>query len=187
MRRLHVLAFVSSLGVGMAAMAASAAEKVVIGDIDDMSGPYADVTGAERRRSGQDGDRRLRRLRPRPADRAADLRPPEQARPRRTEGARMGRPERPDDAARRLQHRRQPGDERRDQREEGAVLRHRRRRRVADRQGLHALHDPLRLRHDRARQRHGAARSSNRAASRGSSSPPTTPSARSCKTPRPTS
>jgi branched-chain amino acid transport system substrate-binding protein len=30
----------------MAAMAASAADKVVIGDIDDMSGPYADVAGA---------------------------------------------------------------------------------------------------------------------------------------------
>jgi branched-chain amino acid transport system substrate-binding protein len=45
MKRLHVLAFVGSLGVGMAAMAASAADKVVIGDIDDMSGPYADVAG----------------------------------------------------------------------------------------------------------------------------------------------
>ena len=72
MKRLHVLAFVGSLAAGMSAMAASAAEKVVIGDIDDMSGPYADVLGAERRRSGQDGDRRLRRLRPRPADRAVD-------------------------------------------------------------------------------------------------------------------
>ena len=46
MSRLHVLAFVGSLGVGLAGMAASAAEKVVIGDIDDMSGPYADVAGA---------------------------------------------------------------------------------------------------------------------------------------------
>jgi branched-chain amino acid transport system substrate-binding protein len=46
MSRLQVLAIVSSLGVGMAAMAASAADKVVIGDIDDMSGPYADVAGA---------------------------------------------------------------------------------------------------------------------------------------------
>jgi branched-chain amino acid transport system substrate-binding protein len=46
MSRLHVLAFVGSLGVGMAAMTASAADKVVIGDIDDMSGPYADVAGA---------------------------------------------------------------------------------------------------------------------------------------------
>jgi len=46
MKRLHVLAFVGSLAAGMSAMAASAAEKVVIGDIDDMSGPYADVAGA---------------------------------------------------------------------------------------------------------------------------------------------
>jgi branched-chain amino acid transport system substrate-binding protein len=46
MNRLHVLAFVGSLAAGMSAMAASAAEKVVIGDIDDMSGPYADVAGA---------------------------------------------------------------------------------------------------------------------------------------------
>jgi branched-chain amino acid transport system substrate-binding protein len=46
MKRLNVLAFVGALGVGMAAMAASAADKVVIGDIDDMSGPYADVAGA---------------------------------------------------------------------------------------------------------------------------------------------
>ena len=47
MKRLQVLAFVGSLGVGMAAMAASAADKVVIGDIDDMSGPYADVIGPD--------------------------------------------------------------------------------------------------------------------------------------------
>ena len=140
-----------------------------------------------RRRSGQDGDRRLRRLRPRPADRGAELRPPEQARPRRAEGARMGRPERPDDAAGRLQHRRQPGDERRDQGEEGSVLRHRRRRRVADRQGLHALHDPLRLRHRPRSPTARRRRSSTRAARAGSSSPPTTPSAPSCRTPRPTS
>ena len=45
MKRLHVLAFVGSLAAGMSAMAAAAAEKVVIGDIDDMSGPYADVIG----------------------------------------------------------------------------------------------------------------------------------------------
>jgi branched-chain amino acid transport system substrate-binding protein len=46
MKRLHVLAFVGSLAAGMSAVAASAAEKVVIGDLDDMSGPYADVAGA---------------------------------------------------------------------------------------------------------------------------------------------
>ena len=39
MKRLHVLAFVGSLAAGMSVIAASAAEKVVIGDIDDMSGP----------------------------------------------------------------------------------------------------------------------------------------------------
>jgi len=46
MKRLHVLAMCGALAAGMSAMAASAAEKVVIGDIDDMSGPYADVVGA---------------------------------------------------------------------------------------------------------------------------------------------
>jgi len=46
MKRLHVLAFVGSLAAGMSAWAAVAADKVVIGDIDDMSGPYADVAGA---------------------------------------------------------------------------------------------------------------------------------------------
>jgi branched-chain amino acid transport system substrate-binding protein len=46
MKRLHVLAFVGSLAAGMSAWAAAAADKVVIGDIDDMSGPYADVAGA---------------------------------------------------------------------------------------------------------------------------------------------
>ena len=45
MKPLHVIAFVGALAAGMSAMAAAAAEKVVIGDIDDMSGPYADVIG----------------------------------------------------------------------------------------------------------------------------------------------
>jgi len=45
MKQLHVIAFVGALAAGMSAMAAAAAEKVVIGDIDDMSGPYADVIG----------------------------------------------------------------------------------------------------------------------------------------------
>ena len=38
------------------------ANKVVIGDIDDMSGLYADVIGRKRRRGDQDGDRGFRRL-----------------------------------------------------------------------------------------------------------------------------
>jgi len=80
-------------------------------------------------------------------------------------------------AARRLHTGVKPGDERGDQGEEGPLLRHRRRRRLADRQGLHALHHPLRLRHHRARQRHGEDHFSARAARAGSSSPPTTPSA----------
>jgi branched-chain amino acid transport system substrate-binding protein len=46
MKPLKYLAFVSVLGAGLWAVGASAAEKVVIGDIDDMSGPYADVIGA---------------------------------------------------------------------------------------------------------------------------------------------
>jgi branched-chain amino acid transport system substrate-binding protein len=46
MKPLKYLALVSVLGAGLWAVGASAAEKVVIGDIDDMSGPYADVIGA---------------------------------------------------------------------------------------------------------------------------------------------
>jgi branched-chain amino acid transport system substrate-binding protein len=46
MKRLHVLVMVGALAAGMSGVAASAAEKVVIGDIDDMSGPYADVVGS---------------------------------------------------------------------------------------------------------------------------------------------
>ena len=107
-----------------------------------------------RHRGDQDGDRRFWRNRARPADRGPDLRSSEQARHRRAETARMGRHRRPDDAARRLEHRGQPRHVLRGQGEEDPVHRHRRGRRVADRQGLHALYDPLRLRHDRARQRH---------------------------------
>ena len=46
----------------------AANDKVVIGDIDDMSGPYADVIGAWRRRGNQDGDRRFWRIGARKAD-----------------------------------------------------------------------------------------------------------------------
>jgi branched-chain amino acid transport system substrate-binding protein len=46
MKPLKYLAFVSVLGAALGAAGAGAAEKVVIGDIDDMSGPYADVIGA---------------------------------------------------------------------------------------------------------------------------------------------
>ena len=45
MKSLKVLAFAGVLGAGLWAVGAGAAEKVVIGDIDDMSGPYADVIG----------------------------------------------------------------------------------------------------------------------------------------------
>jgi branched-chain amino acid transport system substrate-binding protein len=45
MKPLKVLAFAGVLSAGLWAVGASAAEKVVIGDIDDMSGPYADVIG----------------------------------------------------------------------------------------------------------------------------------------------
>ena len=40
------------------------ADKVVIGDSDDMSGLYADVQGPGAHRSRQDGDRRFRRVGP---------------------------------------------------------------------------------------------------------------------------
>ena len=66
----------------------------------------------------------------------------------------MGRHVRPDHAARRLQHRRQPRHGERRQGEAHSLLRHRRRGRFPHRQGLQPLYDPLRLRHDRARQRH---------------------------------
>src|SRR6202451_3324791 len=43
----RMLMLAGALGASLAAGAASAAsDKVVIGDIDDMSGPYADVIGA---------------------------------------------------------------------------------------------------------------------------------------------
>ena len=46
MRPLRAFAIACSLAAGLEAAGASAADKVVIGDIDDMSGPYADVAGA---------------------------------------------------------------------------------------------------------------------------------------------
>ena len=46
MKPLRAFAIACSLAAGLEAAGASAADKVVIGDIDDMSGPYADVAGA---------------------------------------------------------------------------------------------------------------------------------------------
>ena len=69
---------------------------------------------------------------------------------------------------------------------EDRLLRHRRRGRVADRQGLQRLHDPLRLRHDRARQRHGED-DRRKGGKNWFSSPPTTPSAPSFRPRPPTS
>ncbi|THD42860.1 MAG: ABC transporter substrate-binding protein [Bradyrhizobium sp.] len=46
MKPLKVLAYVGVFAASLWAVGANAAEKVVIGDIDDMSGPYADVIGA---------------------------------------------------------------------------------------------------------------------------------------------
>ena len=153
LRRTLMLA--GALCASLAAGAASAADnKVVIGDIDDMSGPYADVIGS----AGVES------IKMAIADFGGSVlgQPIEvltfdhQNKPdsRRAETSRMGRHRRTDDAARRLQHRRQPRHVGRGQGEEGPLLRHRRGRRVADRQGLHALHDPLWLRHDSAFQRH---------------------------------
>ena len=106
-------------------------------------------------RGDQDGDRRFRRQRARPADRVPDRGPPEQARHRREQVPRMGRHQGAHHAARRLQHRREPGARADRQGEEDSPVRDRRRRRLADRQGLQRLHGPLRLRYDGARQRHG--------------------------------
>ena len=170
-----------------AASAYADPSKVVIGDIDDMSGPYADVIGphgveAAKMAIADFGGTVLGRPielltadhQNKPALGVAEI-------------PRVGRRERPQHADRRLQYRRQSRHQRRGQGKEGPLHLHRRRWRFADRQGLHALHHPLRLRHHRARQRHGENHSQPRAARAGSSSPPTTPSARSCRTPRPTS
>ena len=154
LRRILMLA--GALCASLAASAAWAADdKVVIGDIDDMSGPYADVIGAA-------GIEAIKMA-------IADF-----------GGTALGQPieiltfdhqNKPVIAAQKL---REWADT------EGLTMqlggsntgvslamsaaskekkiplhRHRRGRRVADRQGLHALYDPLRLRHDRARQRHG--------------------------------
>ena len=78
MKPLKYLAFVSVLGAALWGVSASAAEKVVIGDIDDMSGPYADVIGARgveaiKMAIADFGGGAWA------ADRAPDLRSPEQA------------------------------------------------------------------------------------------------------------
>ena len=148
------LMLAGALCASLAAGVAWAADnKVVIGDIDDMSGPYADVIGA----GGVEA------LKMAIADFGGSVlgQPIEvltfdhQNKPdiAGAETARMGRHQRADNAARRLQHRGQPRHGRRVEGKEDPVHRHRRGGRVADRQGLHALHDSLRLRHDRARQR----------------------------------
>ena len=140
----------------LAAEAARAApNKVVIGDIDDMSGPYADVIGA----GGVEAIKMA----------IADF-----------GGTVLGQPIEVLTA----DHQNKPDIGRQKfrewadtagltmllggsntgvslamsvsrQGEEHSVFRHRRRWSFADRQGLHALHDTLRLRHDGARQRHG--------------------------------
>ncbi len=62
------------LSASLAAGAAWAADnKVVIGDIDDMSGPYADVIGASGIEFDQDGDRGFWRIRAWPADSNPEL------------------------------------------------------------------------------------------------------------------
>ncbi len=72
LRRMLMLA--GALCASLAASAASAAaDKVVIGDIDDMSGPYADVIGTAGIEFDQNGDRRFWRLGARQADRNSDL------------------------------------------------------------------------------------------------------------------
>ncbi len=138
-------------------------------------------------RGDQDGDRRFRRQRARPADRVPDRGPPEQARHRREQVPRMGRHQGAHHAARRLQHRREPGARADRQGEEDSAVRHRRRGRIADRQGLQRLHGPLRLRYDGARQRHGQDDRRIRAANPGSSSRRTMRSAPSFSRRRPRS
>ena len=176
LRRMLMLA--GALSTLLAASAACAADnKVVIGDIDDMSGPYADVIGAGGVEAIKMAIADFGGSGARPADRGSDLRSSEQAGSRSAETPRMGRHRRLTMLLGGSNTGRQPGDVRRGQGEEDPLLRHRRGRRLADRQGLHALYDPLRLRHDRARQRHRQDDPRSRAARAGSSSPPITPSA----------
>ena len=65
--------------------------KVVIGDIDDMSGPYADVIGPKGVEAIKMAIADFGGIGAGQADRNPDLRPSEQAGPRRAEIPRMGR------------------------------------------------------------------------------------------------
>ena len=76
----RTLALAGALSASLAAGAAWAADnKVVIGDIDDMSGPYADVIGASGVEFDQNGHRRFWRIGAWPADSNSDLRSSKQA------------------------------------------------------------------------------------------------------------
>ena len=78
LRRMLMLA--GALSVSLAAGAAWAADnKVVIGDIDDMSGPYADVIGASGVEFDKNGDRRFWRIGAWATDSDSDLRSSKQA------------------------------------------------------------------------------------------------------------
>ena len=117
----------AALLISLAPFAARAADKVVIGDIDDMSGVYADVNGP----------RAVEGIKMAIADFGGSalgqpiefLTADHQNKPDigAQQVSRMGRHEGPDDAARRLQHRRQPRDGAGRQGEEDSLLRHRRR------------------------------------------------------------
>ena len=154
--KLKVLGIALALAAGMAHVpsAVAADPDVVIGDIDDMSGIYADVAGAGaveaiKMAIADFGGTVLGQQ-----DRHPGRRPSEQARHRSIQVPRMGGPERPERHAGRLQYRRHDRDVQGCRRQEGAVLRPRRRRRLPDQRGLHGLHGALHLRHHRARQRH---------------------------------
>ena len=104
---LRILAIALVAALATVVPRAAAAADVVIGDLDDMSGVYADVMGAGgveaiKMAIADFGGTVLGRKIV-----AADRRPPEQARYRRLEVPRVGRSERPQHAAGRLQHRRQ--------------------------------------------------------------------------------
>ena len=120
------------------------AGKVVIGDIDDMSGLYADINGpgaveAIKMAIADFGGSALGQ--PIELLTADHQNKPDLG----VKSSANGSPRRPDHGARRRKYRRQPRYSGGRQGKEGPILRHRRCGSLTHRQGLHALHRTLRL------------------------------------------
>ena len=173
--------------LAMSATAALAQSKppLKLGGILDMSGLYADITGAGLGDRREDGGGGLRRRGARAQGRDRRGRSSQQGRPCRQHRARHARQPGRRDAVRRRGVRHRAG-RRRDR--EGAQQD----RDVfrpgldpADQRGLRSLHRALRLRHVWAGQRHRARHRQVAVSRPGSSSPPTMPSARTWRRTRP--